>query len=767
MKKRIQSQRKLSTLIKAVTKAEYLEPRAYLSGVVFQTPGVVTNTTAAGISPVFATLFDFNGDGKDDLVVANSASNSVSVMLSNGDGSFGTADTIAVSGAPKPLIVAKVNGDSNFDIVSGNSTNVSVILGNGDGTFQPAVNIAGLSQNDAIGTGDFNGDGRTDIVVVNKNASAAVNDRVGILFQNGDGSFTLTRLTTITHTGLAAVATVDLNNDTHPDIALADQTDSKVTILINNGSGAFAAPVDYSTGSGPTSITAADFNNDSTTDLVTADSTGGAVSFLSNNGSGVFAAPVNSTVQGSPPNGGPLKVRLTNINADSNPDLTVLDGSGSTADATVLLGNGNGKFHTGTTIGNGSAFLSSRSIATGDLNNDGLTDAVVADPNVVTAYLNVTNTDTTAPTASVPATQPAPVAGATTYQFNVTYTDDNQIDAATIGDTNLTVTGPNGFSEQPTLVSQNLGNAASVTALYQITFPGGLSTTDNGVYTVTSDADGSGNIAVKDANGNSVAAGDIGTVTLNLTQIPPVLHGPNFTISAVTSKNHANDVAGLRGKTVKFQVNNVGDQVATKATLTFTLYASPTTSPSDVGAIALATITKKRVTIKIGKSKKYSFGKYTFPNVNGDFFLVVGVTADVGETSNSDNSGATATTINIQPPFIDLANEWDGVLPTTLPLVGKSFNLLVPVLNNGNVTAKGTVTLSLVLTSNGVDSPAIIENEKVSISSGKTRKLHFKVVVPTLATGTYSATLTVTPLSGFVDTNSTNDAVVSSNTVTV
>ena len=94
MKKRIRSQRKLSNLIKAITKAESLEPRAYLSGVVFQTPGVVTDTTAAAISPVFATLFDFNNDGKDDLVVANSASNSVSVMLSNGDGSFGAADTI-------------------------------------------------------------------------------------------------------------------------------------------------------------------------------------------------------------------------------------------------------------------------------------------------------------------------------------------------------------------------------------------------------------------------------------------------------------------------------------------------------------------------------------------------------------------------------------------------------------------------------------------------------------------------------------------------
>ena len=83
-----------------------------------------------------------------------------------------------------------------------------------------------------------------------------------------------------------------------------------MTVLLNNGNGTFAAPIDYNTGSGPTSIVADDFNGDGKIDIVTADSTGGAVSFLANNGNGTFpAAPVNSPVQGTPNGGGPIKVR--------------------------------------------------------------------------------------------------------------------------------------------------------------------------------------------------------------------------------------------------------------------------------------------------------------------------------------------------------------------------------------------------------------------------------------------------------------------------
>jgi hypothetical protein len=43
---------------------------------------------AAGGKPVFVALADVNHDGRLDLVTANATSNTVSVLLGNGDGSF-------------------------------------------------------------------------------------------------------------------------------------------------------------------------------------------------------------------------------------------------------------------------------------------------------------------------------------------------------------------------------------------------------------------------------------------------------------------------------------------------------------------------------------------------------------------------------------------------------------------------------------------------------------------------------------------------------
>src|SRR5207248_9088250 len=217
-----------------------------------------------------------------------------------------------------------------------------------------------------------------------------------------------------------------------------------------------------------------------------------------------FKAKVDSAVAGSPAGSGPLKVRVTQFNTpDTIPDLLVLlNNNPSKIDADVLLGNGDGTFHTGTSIVTNGAQRTS--LAAGDLDHDGSTDALVADSTKVTTLLNITGQDSTAPTATLSPTPPAATAGSTTYQFFVTYSDNTQVDAATLNNNNLTVTGPNGFSQSPTLVSQNLGNGPTVQATYQLTFPAPLSATDNGNYTVTSTSNGSN--AVKDANGNALPA---------------------------------------------------------------------------------------------------------------------------------------------------------------------------------------------------------------------------------------------------------------------
>ncbi len=83
-------------------------------------------------------MADVNGDGQPDLVVANSGSNNVSVLLGNGNGTFQSAVNYATGSEPSAVAVADVNGDGHPDLVVTNfgSNTVSVLLNNGSGTFQ-------------------------------------------------------------------------------------------------------------------------------------------------------------------------------------------------------------------------------------------------------------------------------------------------------------------------------------------------------------------------------------------------------------------------------------------------------------------------------------------------------------------------------------------------------------------------------------------------------------------------------------------------------
>ncbi len=132
----------------------------------------------AGSMPVSVAVGDFNGDGKPDLVVADLgqlANNpGVSVLLGNGDGTFQDAvgfDFDTTGGRnyePLSIAVGDFNGDGKPDLVVANSQfpAISILLGNGDGTFQAAVNFDAKLGPRSVALGDFNGDGKPDLAVV-------------------------------------------------------------------------------------------------------------------------------------------------------------------------------------------------------------------------------------------------------------------------------------------------------------------------------------------------------------------------------------------------------------------------------------------------------------------------------------------------------------------------------------------------------------------------------------------------------------------------
>lgn len=124
---------------------------------------------ATGTSPQSVAIGDVNGDGRPDLVSANRGSNTVSVLLGNGDGTFQAQTAYAAGNAPNAVAIGDVNGDGRLDIVEGGLNGGTVVLiGNGDGTFRSPISYASPGASTSIVLADLNGDGRSDVVELNQ-----------------------------------------------------------------------------------------------------------------------------------------------------------------------------------------------------------------------------------------------------------------------------------------------------------------------------------------------------------------------------------------------------------------------------------------------------------------------------------------------------------------------------------------------------------------------------------------------------------------------
>jgi len=137
---------------------------------------------------------------------------------------------------------------------------------------------------------------------------------------------------------------------------------------------------------------------------------------------------------------------------------------------------------------------------------------------VATGRLGTFTVDTAPPKASLSAAKVAK-GGAASYTFTVTYKDNLAVNVASLDDSDLQVTGPNGYKQSAVLVSVNHKTSGSPrTATYRITPPGGSwDPADNGTYTVSMQTG-----QVTDAGGNPVAAGPLGTFSVAVRDtVPP------------------------------------------------------------------------------------------------------------------------------------------------------------------------------------------------------------------------------------------------------
>jgi hypothetical protein len=339
-----------------------------------------------GDGPHEVVVADFNNDGTLDLATDNANSDDISILLGNGDGTFGAAMMHTVGNTPLTIEAADVNSDGTMDltVANGNDPSISVLFGNGDGTFTTHQTFFLGPDIEPFGgviiahtMGDFDNDGDSDVAVMTLTATLAIilpNDGAGnfgpykIVYEpggpgfpgdleagdfDGDGSLDLIEVQgnslarvlinsgdTVPWTAMDFAITghdimtpsADLDGDGTLDMATNTTVNpgGYISVAMGNGDGSFGPVTTYDS-ERPSGITASDLNGDGIVDLtVTNYNPYNTVSIMLGNGDGTFAGPLLFATGGNPE--GPVAVDL---DGDSWPDLVTANRNGDSVSVLI------------------------------------------------------------------------------------------------------------------------------------------------------------------------------------------------------------------------------------------------------------------------------------------------------------------------------------------------------------------------------------------------------------------------------------------------
>jgi hypothetical protein len=345
---------------------------------------------AAGQTPYKITVAKINNDNLVDIVVGNDGQK-MNILFNGGNNNFSNRVEKTVQAEvwsadiSANVEAADMDNDGDNDILyssshTWNSINGQVALfrNNGNGTFgtYETIDLAAFTGGAYdIDVADLNNDGWKDIVVAN--FSGRTLDGYQLVLNNRNGSF-LPAILKPAGQSTYTLATADVNNDNNIDIITADWYSLQVTVHKNYGNAGFPIPARFkSNNASAGSLDAADIDGDGDLDVVSSASSiaavGVTVTVQKNNGNGTFTNGVAYSIRG-----GGVQAKFRDLNGDGKPDLLFATAiSTPPYDFHTAINNGDGTFGPRQTWSMNACGWND--IEAVDLDNDGDRDVIITE----------------------------------------------------------------------------------------------------------------------------------------------------------------------------------------------------------------------------------------------------------------------------------------------------------------------------------------------------------------------------------------------------
>ncbi|MBI3845453.1 MAG: VCBS repeat-containing protein [Planctomycetes bacterium] len=342
---------------------------------------------------------DLDGDGDNDLAWTKARSGELMIFFQTEPGRFeanprGPLGSPGVSGEPRQVVIADLDGDGDNDLVTSNGRPAPTQEGDVYLFFQTAPGVFEASRPTSflevppgpVAAGDLDGDGHTDVVA----GVESFDTRLRVFFQVTGIPSAPMRLTDPRLGDSLGVAAADLNGDGRLDLVTANSafsTNSLTLFFQGSTPGEFLRPaleITHPLMSGPLFVTPVDLDGDGAVDLVTANRTSNNLTIFRQGAGGQFDSTPTELTHAAMQ--APQSVAAADLNGDGRPDLASVNHDSPNVTVFFQTGSGGLEFDPEPRVLSGFNLFRFSSVRAVDLDGDGRPDLVVTGGNDVVVF---------------------------------------------------------------------------------------------------------------------------------------------------------------------------------------------------------------------------------------------------------------------------------------------------------------------------------------------------------------------------------------------